>query len=157
MSAIRHIFVPDQTMQSLCRRGASNEALSSSPASRKWPPAIFRNPAVPLIKMRLRRRWRQLVRRWKKERGHSNWMSSLTWSGQRGSNSSPASRKWPPAIFRNPAAPLIKMRLRRRWRQLVRRWEKRKRTSKLDVLSYLERATRLELATSTLARWRSTR
>ena len=35
--------------------------------------------------------------------------------------------------------------------------EKRKRTSKLDVLSYLERATRLELATSTLARWRSTR
>ena len=33
---------------------------------------------------------------------------------------------------------------------------KRKRTSDLDVL-FMERATRLELATSTLARWRSTR
>ena len=35
--------------------------------------------------------------------------------------------------------------------------QKRNRTSKPDVLLFMERATRLELATSTLARWRSTR
>ena len=82
-------------------------------------------------------------------------------SGRRGSNSPPASHEWLCAIRRSPAEPLIECACGARWRQRVRsdhtHFQKQKTTALRLWFLFLERATRLELATSTLARWRSTR
>ena len=68
-----------------------------------------------------------------------------------------ASRKWLPAICRSPASPHIQ-RAAHRWRHLVLFFPSTKNTPSFRMrCPLLERATRLELATSTLARWRSTR
>ena len=81
------------------------------------------------------------------------------WSGLRGSSPPPAPREGPTgaALRRSPASPDFDRRASAAGRGASSLLRKRSRTSKPDVLLLMERATRLELATSTLARWRSTR
>ena len=73
----------------------------------------------------------------------------------------PPSREWLAAIRGTPGSPRIRSRLRRGVEAassagLLLSFQK-ERTRLVVVSFFLERATRLELATSTLARWRSTR
>ena len=82
------------------------------------------------------------------------------WSGRRGSNSLPGIPRMADAIRRNPASPLDLTRFAQveaASSPLLRHIPKKNTPSCRMGCSFLERATRLELATSTLARSRSTR
>ena len=96
-----------------------------------------------------------------KKKGHDLSSCPSFWSGQRGSNSLTAIPRMArrhsqdPWLTSDQIAPPA-----RGWRQRVRRdssSSQKEKDTLSDVLFLLERATRLELATSTLARWRSTR
>ena len=80
------------------------------------------------------------------------------WSGRRGSNSLPGIPRTACAIRRNPASPLDLTRFAQvEAASSFRKLHSKKYRHTFVCLYFLERATRLELATSTLARSRSTR
>ena len=81
----------------------------------------------------------------------------LFWSGRRGSNSLPGIPRMAMAIRGSPASPRMISRAARRSRQRVLGAVCKKESTIFSDGAFLERATRLELATSTLARSRSTR
>ena len=81
----------------------------------------------------------------------------LFWSGRRGSNSLPGIPRMAMAIRGSPASPRMISRAARRSRQRVLGVVCKKESTIFSDGAFLERATRLELATSTLARSRSTR
>ena len=87
-------------------------------------------------------------------------MGGDLWSGRRGSNSLPSIPRLADAIRRNPASPLDLTRFAQVEAASLTlpagKFPKNKRHTFVCLL-FLERATRLELATSTLARSRSTR
>ncbi len=102
-------------------------------------------------------RWRQRVRPSHKRKRTSRLGCPLFGAGNEARTRFPASRKWPSSICRSPASPPLSFaRPARGGGSAFVRLINEKGHPDWDVL-YLERATRLELATSTLARWRSTR
>ena len=141
---------------SFWERATRLELASRHPAN-GWPPF-----AGPLPRLRSDRAfgagWRQRVRLLCKKQDIRNWMSCFTL--ERATRLELASRHpangWPPF-----AGPLPRLRSDRAfgagWRQRVRLLCKKQDIRNWMSCFTLERATRLELATSTLARWRSTR
>ena len=140
--------------------GAGNEARTRLPASHKWPASICGNPASPRIQNALRA-WVEVASSFllTKKTGHPNRMSCFTL--ERATRLELASRH-PTNGLRPFAGTLPHLRFKTRFARTGggREFEPKtlcKKTSSIRMRSFLERATRLELATSTLARWRSTR
>ena len=146
-------------MDVLFQSGAGYEARTRSPASHELPAAIRRNPASPLIGCALRARVeaaRSL--HLTKKQGIRMDVLFQSGAGYEARTRSPASHELRSAIRRNPTSPLIKNALRA-WVSVSSSFRLTKKSGHPNRMSgfTLERATRLELATSTLARWRSTR
>ncbi len=141
----------------LFQSGAGNEARTRLPVSHKLPQAICGSPAAPRISYALRA--------WVEAAGSPSTQKQDTqigcpvsvWSGQRGSNSPPGIPQIAVGNLRDPCrtsyficAPRIG------GGSGFAFYAKTGHPNWMSCFS-LERATRLELATSTLARWRSTR
>ena len=139
--------------------GAGYEARTHFPASHELPAAIRRNPASPLIGCALRARVEaaRSLHLTKKQDIQIGCLVSV-WSGLRGSNSLPGIPRITCGNSQEPCLTSDWMRAPRTGggSAFSSSNEKTGHPNWMSCFS-LERATRLELATSTLARWRSTR
>ena len=141
--------------------GAGDEARTRFPASHEWLSPFA--GALPHLRSNVLRTGRGSefsgAAAHSKKNTPSCRMGYSFWSGRRGSNSLPGIPRMAVAIRRSPASPQIK-RASHRSRQRVLRCcgtFQKEYPILSDGVFFLERATRLELATSTLARSRSTR
>ena len=152
-----------------CRRvllfGAGNEARTRFPPSREWLAAIRRTPGSPRIGSRLRRGVEAASSAGllchSKKKGHDLSSCPSFWSGQRGSNSLPAIPRMARRYSQDPwlTSDWIAPPARGGGSEFARLLchSKKKGHDLSSCPSFWSGATRLELATSTLARWRSTR
>ena len=146
-------------MDVLFQSGAGYEARTRFPASHELPAAIRRSPASPLIGCALRARVEAASSLHLTKKQDIQFGCPVpVWSGLRGSNSLPGI---PRITCGNSQEPCLTS----DWMCAPRTGggsafsssnEKTGHPNWMSCFS-LERATRLELATSTLARWRSTR
>ena len=140
------------------RRGSN-----SLPGIPRMAVAIRRNPASPLDLTRFAQVEAATSSlpavSFQKRKSHPDGWDFLFWSGRRGSNSLPGIPRMAVAIRRSPASPQIKRASHRSRQRVLRCCGTFQKESPIlsDGGFFLERATRLELATSTLARSRSTR
>ena len=127
------------------RTGRALAHLHSKPSPHtRLVPHFAGTPRSPQIKMRSTHGWRQPELHFGEARSSLPGIPRTAWRRFAGTLRSPQ----------------IKMRFAHGWRQRVRETGlhcKKNNTTTMSWCYFLERATRLELATSTLARWRSTR
>ena len=156
--SISYLWGPQKGRMERPFGGRGRRGSNSLPASREWPEVHSQEPCRTSDQTCLRHRWRQRVRSSTDKKRTSRLGCPL----EAGAGDEARTRYRHPAnglksIRRNPAGPQIKRASGTGGGSEFVLLQMKRGHPDLDVLLKLERATRLELATSTLARWRSTR